>query len=39
MISGEGLELLLDELISSTTIKNLDLGVIDGSIRKNSLGI
>ena len=39
MISGEGLELLLDDLIENKYIKNLDLGVIEGSMRKNSLGI
>jgi len=39
MISGEGLELFLDDLISNTTIKALDLGVIESSMRKNSLGI
>jgi hypothetical protein len=39
MISGDGLELLLEDLIKNPTIKHLDLGVIEGSIRKNSLGI
>jgi len=39
MISGEGLELLLDDLITNTSIKNLDLGVVESSMRKNSLGI
>lgn len=39
MISGEGLELILDELISNQTIKHLDLGVVETSMRKNSLGI
>ena len=39
MISGEGLELILDDLISNTSIKALDLGVIESSMRKNSLGI
>jgi len=39
MISGDGLELILEDLIMNTSIKSLDLGVIDGSIRKNSLGI
>ena len=39
MISGEGLELLLDDLIENKEMKNLDLGVIEGSMRKNSLGI
>ena len=39
MISGEGLEIILNELVTSKSIKSLDLGVIEGSIRKNSLGI
>lgn len=39
MISGEGLELFLDDLIANTTLKSLDLGVVEGSMRKNSLGI
>jgi hypothetical protein len=39
MISGEGLELILDELIEDQSLKTLDLGVTEGSMRKNSLGI
>ena len=39
MISGEGLELLLDDLIANTSLKHLDLGVLETSMRKNSLGI
>ena len=39
MISGEGLELFLDDLIEHQYLKNLDLGVVEGSMRKNSLGI
>ena len=39
MISGEGLELFLDDLISNTTLKHIDLGVVESSMRKNSLGI
>ena len=39
MISGEGLELFLDDVISNTELKHLDLGVVEGSMRKNSLGI
>ena len=39
MISGEGLELFLDDLIKNTTLKHLDLGVVETSMRKNSLGI
>ena len=39
MISGEGLELFLDDLIENQDLKLLDLGVVEGSMRKNSLGI
>jgi len=39
MISGEGLELILDDLITNTNLKALDIGVVEGSMRKNSLGI
>lgn len=39
MISGEGLELFLDDLIANTSLKHLDLGVVESSMRKNSLGI
>ena len=39
MISGEGLELFLDDLINNTSLKQLDLGVVESSMRKNSLGI
>jgi len=39
MISGDGLECILEDLIKNTVIKHLDIGVIEGSIRKNSLGI
>lgn len=39
MISGEGLELFLDDLIQDRYLKSLDLGVVEGSMRKNSLGI
>lgn len=39
MISGEGIELLLDDLINNMTLKHLDLGVLEASMRKNSLGI
>lgn len=39
MLSGEGLELCLDELIANKSITHLDLGVIESSMRKNSLGI
>ena len=39
MISGEGLEVFLDDLISNTSLKQLDLGVLETSMRKNSLGI
>lgn len=39
MISGEGLELFLDDLIIDKYLKSLDIGVVEGSMRKNSLGI
>lgn len=39
MISGQGVELFLDDLIQNTTLKHLDLGVLETSMRKNSLGI
>lgn len=39
MISGEGVELFLDDLIANTSLKHLDLGVLESSMRKNSLGI
>ena len=39
MISGEGLELFLDDLITNTSLKHIDLGVVESSMRKNSLGI
>lgn len=39
MISDSGLEMVLEELAKSPGIKHLDLGVLEGSIRKNSLGV
>lgn len=39
MISGDGLECILEDLIKNPYLKHLDLGVVEGSIRKNSLGI
>ena len=39
MISGEGLEYFLDKLIAHKTLKHVDLGVVESSMRKNSLGI
>ena len=38
-ISGEGLELLLDDLIQHKTMKALDIGILEGSLKKNALGI
>ena len=38
MISDAGLEMVLEELAKSPGLKCLDLGVLEGSIRKNSLG-
>jgi hypothetical protein len=39
MISEVGLSLVLDDLIKNTRLKVLDLGISEGSIRKNSFGI
>ena len=39
MISGDGLECILEDLIKNQYLKFLDIGVVEGSIRKNSLGI
>ena len=39
MISDVGLEIIVDELSKSTRLKSLDLGVLEGSIRKNSFGV
>ncbi len=40
MISEAGLEMIVDELSKTTTkLKCLDLGVLEGSIRKNSIGV
>lgn len=38
-LSGQGLELFLDDLIQNKNLKHLDLGSIDGSSRKNTLGV
>jgi NLR family CARD domain-containing protein 3 len=39
MISGQGLELFFEDLMQNTSLKHLDLGVHESSLRKNSLGI
>ena len=39
MISDNGLEMVLEEIAKSTGLKSIDLGVLEGSIRKNSLGV
>ena len=39
MISGEGLETCLPELIANTSLTHLDLGVTESSTRKNSLNM
>jgi Ran GTPase-activating protein (RanGAP) involved in mRNA processing and transport len=39
MISEAGLEIIVDELSKSQKLKTLDLGVLEGSIRKNSFGV
>ena len=38
MISEVGLEIIIDNLIKNQYLKTIDLGFIQGSIRKNSLG-
>jgi Ran GTPase-activating protein (RanGAP) involved in mRNA processing and transport len=39
MISGQGIELIIEDLIQNGTLKHLDLGVLETSMRKNSLGV
>lgn len=39
MISEVGLSLILEELIKNTHLRSLNLGIEEGSIRKNSFGI
>ena len=39
MISEAGLEMIVDELSKSQKLLSLDLGVLEGSIRKNSIGV
>ena len=39
MISEVGLEMIVDDLTRNMTLKTLDLGILEGSIRKNSLGM
>lgn len=39
MISESGLEMIVDDLSKSQCLQSLDLGVHEGSIRKNSLGV
>lgn len=39
MISEVGLSMILEDLVKNVHLKTLDLGVIEGSIRKNSLGV
>lgn len=39
MISEQGLDLIVDEFSKSNTLKSIDLGILEGSIRKNSFGI
>lgn len=38
MVSGNGFELFLEDLVSNESLKSLDLGVLESSMRKNSLG-
>ena len=39
MISEVGLSLVLEDLIKNSSLKILDIGIMEGSIRKNSIGI
>jgi hypothetical protein len=39
MISEAGLEMIVDELSKSQKLRAIDLGVLEGSIRKNSIGV
>jgi hypothetical protein len=39
MISEVGLSLILEELIKNAHLRSLNLGIEEGSIRKNSFGI
>ena len=39
MISEVGLSLVLEDLIKNSFLKTLDIGIMEGSIRKNSIGI
>ena len=39
MISGDGLETLVDAISNHRNLKVLDLGLHEGSMRKNSLGL
>ena len=39
MISDAGIEMVMEEFALSKGLHSLDLGVLEGSIRKNSLGV
>jgi Ran GTPase-activating protein (RanGAP) involved in mRNA processing and transport len=39
MISDSGIEMVLEEIAKSPGLRALDLGVLEGSIRKNALGV
>ena len=39
MISEIGMSMILDDLIKNTSLKTLDLGVLEGAVRKNSFGV
>lgn len=39
MISESGLEMIVDDLSKSQYLTSLDFGVLEGSIRKNSIGV
>ena len=39
MISESGFEMIVDDLSKNQFLKTLELGVLEGSIRKNSFGV
>ena len=39
MVSGSGFEIFIEDLCANETLKQLDLGVVESSMRKNSLGV
>lgn len=39
MISDAGLEMIVEDLSKSQKLLSIDFGVLEGSIRKNSIGV